>query len=186
MEYISPRMRFMMKHLFLPGTMQGHSYEGPDYRARVDEIYARTTASLRDTGARIVLGTDSLNPYLVPGFSLHEELAHLVRAGFSPYEAIEAGTRHAAEALGKGDEFGTLREGMRADLLLVRDNPLDDAANAAKREGVMLHGHWLPEARLQELLAGLSASYTPTPVDRVWPLFPILLGISMIPGAWFK
>lgn len=50
MEYISPRMSFMMKHMFLPGTMQGHSYERPDYRARADEIYARTTASLRDTG----------------------------------------------------------------------------------------------------------------------------------------
>ena len=56
------------------------------------------TKALHDAGAKVFLGTDTDNPYLVPGFSLHDELAYLVQAGFTPYEAIEAGTRNAAEA----------------------------------------------------------------------------------------
>ncbi len=180
MVYVSPRMRYMLKYLFLPGIMQGHTYEGADYRARIDEIYTEMTAALHEAGAKIVLGTDTLNPYLVPGFSVHEELGHLVEAGFTPYEAIEAGTRNAAEALGALDEFGTVTKGKRADLLLVEGNPLEDVENVGQRAGVMLRGHWLPEAQLRGLLHELADSYAPTLVDRLWPLIPIGLGLGLL------
>ena len=179
MEYVSPRMRIIWK-LFLRGSRGNITYEGSDYPARIGEIYTRMTKALHDAGAKVILGTDTDNPYLVPGFSLHDELGYLVQAGFTPYEAIEAGTQNAAEALGVLDEFGTVAEGARADLILVEENPLEDVANVRKRAGVMLRGTWLPEAQLQEMLDELVESYTPRFIERVWPMSLIILSLFLI------
>lgn len=77
-----------------------------------------------------------------------DELDYVVAAGFRPYEALTAGTRNLAEALGRLDEFGTVSEGKRADLILLRENPLEDVGNVRARRGVMVRGHWLPETEL--------------------------------------
>jgi imidazolonepropionase-like amidohydrolase len=179
MEYVSPRMRVIWK-LFLRGSRGNITYEGDDYPARIAEIYTRMTKALRDGGARVILGTDAGNPYVVPGFSLHDELGYLVQAGFTPYEAIEAGTRNGAEALGRLDEFGTVTEGKRADFILVEENPLEDVANVGKRAGVVLRGTWLPEAQLRGMLGELVESYTPSFIERIWPVSLIALGLFLI------
>lgn len=119
----------------------------------------RVTKARHDGGARILLGTDCLNPLLVPGFSLHEELSNLVDAGLTPYEAIRAGTSDAAEFLDAANEFGTVAVGCRADLILVEANPLDDVGNANKLLGVMLRGEWYPRAELQARLDALAETY---------------------------
>jgi len=103
-------------------------------------------------------------------------LDYLIKAGFSPYEALETGTRNAAEALGKSDEFGTIEPGKRADLILLEGNPLDDVSNVQKRAGVMLRGRWMSEEQLQSMLDGLVESYKPNPVERLWPL--LLIGLA--------
>ena len=107
-------------------------------------------------------------------------MGYLVQAGFTPYEAIEAGTRNAAEALGRLDEFGTIAEGKRADLILVEENPLEDVANVSKRIGVMLRGYWLPEAQLQGMLDELLDSYAPKFIERVWSMSLIALGLFLV------
>ena len=185
MAYISPRMKFFWKRMLRPGAMQNISYNG-DYPARIAEIYTRMTRVLHENGARIILGTDADNPYLVSGASLLDELDYLVEAGFTPYEAIEAGTRNAAEDLGKLDEFGTISEGKQADLILVADNPLQDVTHVRQRVGVMLRGYWLPETQLRELLAELVASYTPRLTDRLWPVGMIIFFGGLILGRFFK
>ena len=91
-------------------------------------------------------------------------------AGLSPYEAIEAGTRNAAEAMGKSGEFGTIETGKRADLILLEDNPLNDVGSIQKRVGVMVRGRWMAEEQLQSMLEGLANSYKPNLVERIWPL----------------
>jgi imidazolonepropionase-like amidohydrolase len=119
----------------------------------------KVTRALHDAGARLLLGTDTGNPYVLPGFSVHEELALLVQAGLTPYEALRAGTRDAAEFIGRLDEFGTVEPGKRADLLLLEANPLEDVANARRRSGVMVRGRWLPEEELRAMLEEVAASY---------------------------
>jgi imidazolonepropionase-like amidohydrolase len=116
-------------------------------------------ASLHAAGARILLGSDTPNPFVVPGFSIHEELANLTQSGLSPYEAIRAGTHDAAEFLGALDTFGTVRAGRRADLMLTASNPLDDVANLAHPRGVMLRGRWLDRAELDQRLEALADSH---------------------------
>jgi imidazolonepropionase-like amidohydrolase len=114
---------------------------------------------LRDAGAGLLLCTDAGPFYVEPGFSIHVELQNLVEAGLTPYEAIRAGTRDAAEFLGASDEFGTVAVGKRADLILVEDNPLENVGNLQYRVGVMIRGRWLPEATLQQMLEELATSY---------------------------
>jgi imidazolonepropionase-like amidohydrolase len=179
MEYVSPRMQAVWK-LFLRGSRGNITYKGSDYPTRISEIYTRMTKALHDAGAQVILGTDAGNPYVVPGFSLHDELGYLIQAGFTPYQAIETGTRNAAEVMSKLDEFGTVTVGKRADLILVEQNPLADVANAGERAGVMLRGTWLPEAQLQTMLDELVDSYTPTFIERVWPLSLIAAGLFLV------
>ena len=77
----------------------------------------------------------------------------------TPYEALSAATRDAAEFLGALEDFGTVGAGRRADLILVEADPLEDVANAAKRVGVMLRGRWLAEAELQAQLQMLADKF---------------------------
>jgi imidazolonepropionase-like amidohydrolase len=100
---------------------------------------------------------------IVPGYSIHDELRVLIDNGFSPYEAIAAGTVNASIVVGKmtGDgDFGTIETGKRADLILVRDNPLEDITTIEEPLGVMAAGRWYAQETLAELIepANLPAS----------------------------
>jgi imidazolonepropionase-like amidohydrolase len=114
---------------------------------------------LHRVGVRIMTGTDAMNPGVVPGFSEHEELRHLIDIGFTPFEAIRAATRYPGEFLTKTGEFGTVATGKRADLLLLDGNPLQDIASISRPLGVMTRGRWMPQAELQRMLADVPAGY---------------------------
>jgi imidazolonepropionase-like amidohydrolase len=116
---------------------------------------------LSDAGAGLLIGTDTMVPYLVPGFTPIDEMQHFVRAGLTPYQALRAGTRDAARFLGVEKESGTIAVGKRADLLLVDANPLDDPSNLWGQVGVMLNGRWLPKAELTRMLERMAATYEP-------------------------
>ena len=129
----------------------------PEAGARVIEIRKKMLKALQDEGARIVFGTDAPQIFNVPGFSIHREISIMASAGLTPYEILASATRNAAEHF-RTDAFGRVKVGARADLVLLEANPLDDAANVAKRSGVMVRGRWLPEAEIQARLAELAAS----------------------------
>lgn len=103
-------------------------------------------------GVRILSGTDSAAPYVFPGFSLHEELVLLVKAGLTPMEALAAATQNPAEFLGRLDSQGTIAVGKNADLVLLDANPLDDIRNTQKIRAVILRGKLLDRSALDELL----------------------------------
>jgi imidazolonepropionase-like amidohydrolase len=112
--------------------------------------------ALRDAVARLLLGTDETNPFIVAGFSVHDELSLLVEAGLSPYEALRAGTATPAEFLGQAGEFGVVAERARADLVLVEGNPLEDVGNARLPAGVMVRGRWLEREELDGILEAVA------------------------------
>ena len=106
-------------------------------------------------GVKILAGTDSAAPYIVPGFSLHEELALLVKAGLTPMEALQTATRNPAEFRGHLDTQGTIAAGKAADLVLLDSNPLDDIHNTQKIHAIVLRGKLLDRAALDKFLAGV-------------------------------
>lgn len=115
--------------------------------------------ALHAADAGMVLGTDSGCRYILPGFSVHDELRLVVEAGLTPFQAIRLGTANAAAFLEQQGELGTVEAGKRADLLLLQENPLQDVANLNKRVGVIVDGRWLSEKHLRERLEEIAGSY---------------------------
>jgi imidazolonepropionase-like amidohydrolase len=102
-------------------------------------------------GIPILAGTDTAAGVRVyPGFSLHEELSLLVKAGLTPMQALQSATRNAGIFFGLPDT-GTIAKGNRADLVLLDANPLDDIENARKIQSVVLAGRYLSRTDLDKL-----------------------------------
>jgi imidazolonepropionase-like amidohydrolase len=107
---------------------------------------------LHEAGAGLLLGSDSPQVFNVPGFALHHELRLIAEAGLSPFAAIQTGTINAARFFGAEDRWGTVQEGLVADLILLDSNPLTDVTNSKRIHGVMLRGRWLSRADLDAML----------------------------------
>lgn len=124
-------------------------------------IYQRLlglVGEMQRAGVGILAGTDPPARGVFPGFSLHDELALLVRAGLTPMEALQAATRNPAKFLGKLDSFGTIEKGKIADLILLEANPLEDIKNTRRISGVVVGGRLLGASELQSMLAGVEAA----------------------------
>lgn len=104
----------------------------------------------------VVVGTDAMVPGVVPGYSLHDELAALTRAGMSPMQALEAATRLPCEWLNTSAERGTVEAGKRADLVLLDASPLEHIANTRRISAVILGGRYLPASLLTQWLETLA------------------------------
>jgi imidazolonepropionase-like amidohydrolase len=112
---------------------------------------------LYKAGAKILVGPDSPQFFLVPGFATHRELQSLAEAGLPNFAVLEAATKNGAENLGMIKEIGTVETGKRADLMLLDANPLENIANAKKIAGVMTRGRWLAKKELEKMLADIAA-----------------------------
>jgi imidazolonepropionase-like amidohydrolase len=109
---------------------------------------------LHEAGVRLAAGTDTGTGYLVPGFSLHDELALLVAAGLTPLQALRSATQDAARMLGL-DAVGTVGKGKTADLLVLDADPLRDIRNTRRIHGVMVDGRWIDAPEREALLAAV-------------------------------
>ena len=119
-------------------------------------VYARQReiiTLLRSENVRFLAGTDLANPYIFPGFSLHDELGLMVEAGFTPLQALQAATIEPARFLGAADSMGTVAAGRVADLVLLDANPLDDIRNISRVHAVIAAGRLYRRAALDSLLA---------------------------------
>ena len=124
---VADREKFVQKELDIVGEM---------HRADVQFLAGTDTAA----GVRVY-----------PGFSLHDELALFVKAGFTPMEALQTATLNPAQFFGLPDT-GTIEQGKRADLVLLDANPLDDIHNTRRIQSVVLAGRYFSRADLDALL----------------------------------
>src|SRR5690606_2058209 len=143
-----PEMRYVplaMRQQWLRAKEQltgAADYSAEKGRALV-EVRRALVKALHDGDAGLLLGSDAPQVFNVPGFSLHHELAAIVAAGLTPYQALRTGTANPAIFFDAAQEFGTIEPGLAADLLLVEDNPLVDVGALARPAGVMVRGRWL-------------------------------------------
>jgi len=128
----------------------------PDTAARAVALRQQLILELHRNGAGLLLGSDSPQIFNVPGFAIHHELEYLVDAGLTPFEALQTGTANPAEFFGRSGDFGVVRTGVEADLILLDANPLEDITNTRRIHGVMLRGRWLPRSELDGLLKRLA------------------------------
>jgi imidazolonepropionase-like amidohydrolase len=121
--------------------------------AKLAENDWKLTGEIHAAGVSLLVGSDSLDEGVIPGFSLHLELAQLVKAGFTPMEAIQSATAGAAEFLGNTKDFGTIEKGKFADLVLLDANPARDIANTGKIFAVIRVGNFFDRQALDLMLA---------------------------------
>ncbi len=115
-------------------------------------------------GVPILVGTDT-ETFGFPGQSAYDEMLQMRIAGLSPYKALAAATRNAGEFVARSvpgaERFGTLAVGMRADIVLLRENPLTRIENASSVAGTMTRGRWYPSERITAMRDSVAARTTP-------------------------
>jgi len=156
-------MRYVPRPMLAQWRQGFASFRGADYSPeggrRFGEVRGKLILALHRAGAGLLLGSDAPQVLNVPGFSIHHELGALVKAGLTPYEALSTGTRNVSHFIGTPEDFGTVKTGARADLILLEANPLADVANVKQRAGVMIGGRWLPENDIRAGLARIADRY---------------------------
>jgi hypothetical protein len=120
-------------------------------KLQIWRIY-RLVALAKRAKTEILAGTDTGDPYVIPGAALQDELEQLVGAGLTPREALEAATLAPARFFEAEKDMGSIEKGKLADLVLLGANPLDDIRNVRKVEGVFSHGRYYARKDLDELL----------------------------------
>ena len=118
----------------------------PDLQARANaasDEHAKWFKRSLDAGIRMALGSD-IRPLSEAAIL---EMGLWVRDGATPWQAIQAATKNAAELCGVGDELGTIETGKLADLIVVADNPMDDINNVRKLMLVVKDGRVVSDWR---------------------------------------
>lgn len=136
---------------FVNQLRAGEDYD-PDQARRFLELRDRLTLALHQHGAGLLLGADAPQIFNPPGFSAHRELALLVDAGLSPFDALKTGTVNVGEYLGEEDLTGKVLPGFRADLLLLSENPLEVLPSDQTLMGVVYQGLLLDRETIDERL----------------------------------
>jgi len=124
-------------HILTKGVEAGIPRFAVEKTLAVEPFHIESVQMAREAGIHIAMGTDAGTPFNTHGNNLGE-LARLVERGFSPTEALEAGTRIASEVLGLESQIGTIEVGKLADLVVVQGNPVDDVKVLLSEEAVQL------------------------------------------------
>ena len=153
-----PRMKYLPKNIKTYWDPKNNSFvssnTGEDWAMR-KKVYARKlelVKPMHEAGVKFIAGTDLVNPFCFPGFSLHDELSLFVQAGLTPLEALQTATYNAAEFLGQLDSLGTVETGKIADLVVLDANPIEDIYNTRKISAVVVGGKYYPRTSLDEML----------------------------------
>ncbi len=154
-----PRLRGVPAALREQWSPKSLVAESPGYVESMRDVLAEAGVIVRAmnaSGVGILAGSDSLDPYVFPGTSLHEELALLVGAGLTPPEALRAATVLAARFLGW--DSGVVAPGRRADLVLLDADPLAHIEATTQIAAVVLRGNLLTAPVLADLRARAEAA----------------------------
>jgi imidazolonepropionase-like amidohydrolase len=123
-----------------------------DSRQREVRKYQELTGILHRAGVPILAGTDAPEPFVTPGFALHQELEMLVESGLSPADALRAATVNNARILRQTTSLGSIAPGMLADLVLLTADPTVDIRNTRQIEVVLRGGRLIVPADVVPLV----------------------------------
>ncbi len=137
-------------------------------RQRVFEKDKEMVAAMVKAGVEIIAGTDTLKAYLVPGFSLQDELELLAQAGMTPLQVLQAATVNPSKLFNFPD-LGTVEQGKIADLVLLDGNPLQEIRNTRRIFAVIAGGRLVDKKALGQLAQEAkksAASFSGPPTGR--------------------
>jgi imidazolonepropionase-like amidohydrolase len=148
MQYMSPKTRenwIESKN----SLTSSNNFEESKWK-QFNQIRYQLIKALQEDGHGLLLGSDAPQVFNVPGFSIHHEIKGMLAAGLRPLEILQIGTLNPAQYF--NGNFGAIEEGMEADLILLKANPLEDLNHLKNPLGVMARGQWISEETIKEKL----------------------------------
>jgi imidazolonepropionase-like amidohydrolase len=108
---------------------------------------------LNDLGAKMILSPAEANdPFGVPGFCVWEEMKLFSKAGISNKDILKIATYNAADYSHETNKWGSIKEGRKANLLLLEKNPLEAIDNVRSQKGVFIAGKYFETKELEKLI----------------------------------
>jgi imidazolonepropionase-like amidohydrolase len=157
-KYAAASLRNTTYKKFTASIMKELDTDPVAYRRQFVAKELEMTLAMHRAGVPLMAGTDTAaGVYVIPGFSLHQELELFVKAGLTPMEALQTATLNPAKFLGRTNDLGTVEAGKLADLVLLDSNPLDDIRNTQKISAVVLRGRYFSRADLDGILKNVEA-----------------------------
>ncbi|HYO11840.1 MAG TPA: amidohydrolase family protein [Thermoanaerobaculia bacterium] len=150
-RYVSPALREYWDLAF-PLNARDRDPASLALRRKFVEDGLEMTRRMHEAGVAIAVGSDLAGRDVLPGFSVHDEIALLVAAGLSPLEALRAATMEPARMLDVAGTLGTIAPGKTADLVLLEGDPLVEIRNVGRIAAVVLRGRLLRREDLDRLL----------------------------------
>lgn len=152
--WIDPTLAVFERRPPSPRGGFGETGTPPDIKPEMAQVMVAGFAKMKQLtrragleGGRLVMGGHSAVPFAARGEAPWRELELLVESGLSPLEAITAATGTAAGFLYRTDQFGTLRPGLLADLVILRGDASRDISAIRTVERVMVGGKWVDVAK---------------------------------------
>lgn len=142
-EYVSPSLSLMWKAMWS---------QQDDLPAYIWLNWAKMVVELNQAGVPLMIGTDLMLPGILPGFSVHEEMAIWQEAGIPAVDILRSATIVPARFMRLSYRLGTVGVGKVASIVLVQGNPLEDIRNAQKIAGLFLRGQYFSRNDLDQLL----------------------------------
>jgi imidazolonepropionase-like amidohydrolase len=133
------------------------SRKGIEGVAKLIKVTRALTRALYEVGVPLLVGSDNFGMQIT-GFSFHDEMDAMNKAGMPAYEVLNAATALSARYLKRQASAGTLSVGKKAEFVLLSKNPLIDIRNTRDVQGVMLKGRWLDRNALDEGLREVAAA----------------------------
>jgi cytosine/adenosine deaminase-related metal-dependent hydrolase len=121
-------------------------------RDRYVHLRKKMVYELWKAGVPLMTGSDSPEWFLVQGFAVHDELETFVKAGLTPFAALQTATINPATYLRMAGRTGTIETGKEADLILLDKNPLENIRNTRTISGVFSGNKWYDKQAIQVML----------------------------------
>ncbi|HYG49577.1 MAG TPA: tetratricopeptide repeat protein [Flavobacteriales bacterium] len=156
-------------YAYIPAVLKEDRYETREHywkkapskerRDKFVQLRNKITYELWKSGVLLMAGSDSPEWFLVQGFSLHNELESFVKAGLTPFAALQTTTVNTAKYMNLYSNYGSIETGKRANLILLSANPLEDIKNTRKIEAVFKEGKLFTRSELDQWLSNARAAY---------------------------
>jgi imidazolonepropionase-like amidohydrolase len=158
-KYVPAYWRDVTWKRFTDEMMPGLLHDPLELRQKYFAANLQMVGTQHRAGVPFLAGTDAApGVYIMPGFSLHDELANFGEAGFTPMESLQTATSWPAKFLGMESSYGSVEAGKIADLVLLAANPLHDIHNTRKITAVIANGNLYDRVALDRILSNVESA----------------------------
>lgn len=154
-KYFKYLPKYMVRY-WKPEVNDHLKFRQPEFleiQKKMVDHYSRIIGDMHKVGVKLLAGTDTgANPLCWPGLGVHLELEMFEKAGLSPTEALKTATINPVKYLGVEEDYGTIKKGKFADMVLLTENPLESISNTQKIFAVIKGGSFYSKGRIKEFL----------------------------------